>query len=435
MSNPPVTPKPATRALNCPNCGAALVLRSMGQAINVVCDHCHAILDAKDPNLRILQEFQKQLDPDTPLIPLGTRGKLRGADYEVIGFQRRTIFVEGVHYSWREYLLFNPYKGYRYLSEYNGHWNDIAPCAGLPTDAGDRAIYLGKTYKHFQTAKAETTYVLGEFPWKVRYGDEAECTDYIDAPYMLSSEITENETTWSFGEYTPASTIWKAFNLPGSPPPSLGVYENQPSSLGISASAVWVTFFLLAAALLVLMVANSVLSAREPVFDQNYVFQQRPGQEASFVTPVFELQGRTSNVELKTTASVNNQWIYLNYALINDESGQAFDFGREVSYYHGYDSDGSWSEGSSNDSVFVPSVPPGRYYLRIEPESEAGARAIAYSVEVVRDVPVMSLYLVAFLALLLPALLVSWRIFNFEQMRWAESDHPIDLHLHSGDSD
>lgn len=435
MSTPPVPPKPTTKALNCPNCGAALVLRSMDRAVNVVCDHCHAILDAKNPNLQILQGFQKRLDPDTPLIPLGTRGKLRGTEYEVIGFQRRTILVDEVHYSWHEYLLFNPYKGYRYLSEYNGHWNDIAPCTSLPTDDGDRVRYLGKTYKHFQTANAETTFVLGEFPWQVRYGEMVECTDYVDAPYMLSSEITKGETTWSLGEYTPGSTIWKAFNLPGLPPAALGVYENQPSSLGVSASAVWLTFSVMTAALLLFLMVDSVLSLREPVLDQNYVYQTRAGQEASFVTPVFELHGRTSDVEVKTTANVSNQWIYLNYALINEDTGQAFDFGREVSYYYGHDSDGNWTEGSSHDSVLVPSVPSGRYYLRIEPESEAGSGAISYSVEVTRDVPVMGLYLVAFMALLLPALLVSWRIFNFEQMRWSESDHPINLHLTSQDDD
>jgi hypothetical protein len=171
------------------------------------------------------------------------------------------------------------------------------------------------------------------------------------------------------------------------------------------------------------------------VFRQSYVFQPTSGQEASFMTPVFELTGRTSNIEVASSAAINNQWIYLNYALINDESGQAYDFGREVSYYHGYDSDGSWSEGSSHDTVYVPAVPSGHYYLRIEPESDRKLGPISYSVTVTRDVPVLSLYLIAFLALLVPALLISWRAFNFEQMRWSESDHPRQLHFGKSDDD
>ena len=72
---------------------------------------------------------------------------------------------------------------------------------------------------------------------------------------------------------------------------------------------------------------------------------------------------------VRSQATVDNSWIYLSMALINDESGVAYDFGREVSYYHGRDSDGSWSEGSTSDEAVLPSIPAGRYYLRIEPEA------------------------------------------------------------------
>jgi hypothetical protein len=260
----------------------------------------------------------------------------------------------------------------------------------------------------------------------VRVNEQALCSDYVHAPFMLSSERMDNETTWSLGEYVSGKDIWKNFKLPGLPPAPIGVYENQPSPLGAKAGAIWLTFTILAMALLFVLIANYTVSGRDRVFLQNYVFyQNRPGQEPSFVTPVFELKGRTSNIEVQTKAALNNEWIYLNYALINDDTGQAYDFGREVSYYSGRDSDGAWTEGNREDSVFVPAVPSGRYYLRVEPESSPSFGPIQYSVAVIRDVPVMSLYLVAFIALLFPALLISWRAFNFEQMRWAESDHPL----------
>src|SRR5206468_4089554 len=120
--------------------------------------------------------------------------------------------------------------------------------------------------------------------------------------------------------------------------------------------------------------------------------------EASFVTDVFELTGRTSTVEVKTYAPVSNHWIYLNYALINQDTGQAWDFGREVRYYYGYDSDGSWTEGKQNDDVVIPSVPPGHYYLRIEPEADPSLSGIPYTVDVTYDVPVYGIYGIAFLA-------------------------------------
>src|SRR5260221_7634124 len=221
---PPLSPRPRTAGLNCPKCGAAISLRSFGQAITVVCGGCHSILDAKDPNLAILQQFEAITSVAKPLIPLGARGKLRGTDYEVTGFQRRSIQVDGISYTWQEYVLFNPYKGIRYLSEYNGHWNDISICKQLPMDQGGAANYLGESYKHFQTCDASTDFVLGEFPWQVRVGEHAAVTDYVHPPRVLSSEKMDKEVTWSIGEENECPEIWDTFKFISNPPASTGAY-------------------------------------------------------------------------------------------------------------------------------------------------------------------------------------------------------------------
>ncbi|MGB8459958.1 MAG: DUF4178 domain-containing protein [Candidatus Acidiferrum sp.] len=430
LSNPP---KPQVKALNCPQCGAAIVLRSMGNAETVVCGSCHSILDAKDPNLQILQKFQVITGEVPPLIPLGTRGKIRGTDYDVIGFQRRSITVEGIRYDWHEYVLFNPYKPTRYLTEYQGHWNDISVCKELPIIKFSTANYLGEIYKHFQTADADTNYVLGEFPWQVRVGEHAALTDYVKPPRVLSSEKSANEVTWSIGEYMYGADIWKAFNLPGHAPEAVGVYENQPSPVSQNVKGIWSAFLAFAILLLVLLAGFDLASSKTTAFDSSYRLNAgEPKGEASFVTDVFNLDGRTSNVEITTSANVDNSWIYVNYALIDQDSGRAWDFGREVSYYHGYDSDGSWTEGSRKDEVIIPSVPSGHYYLRIEPEVDPKHPPLVYTVQVRRDVTVPGLFGVAFLALLLPAIAITWRSLSFERARWAESDHPP---IHIGNSE
>ncbi len=431
---PPLSgpPKPQAQALNCPSCGAAITLRSFGQAETVVCGSCRSVLDAKDPNLAILQKFEKATSAVKPLIPLGTRGKLRGTDYEVIGFQRRETTVDEITFYWHEYLLFNPYKGFRYLSEYNGHWNDISICKQLPVvegalsaGPGSSASYLGEEYKHFQTCTASTDFVLGEFPWQVRVGESASVTDYVHPPRVLSSEELNKELTWSIGEYMYGREIWEAFGLPGAPPEAEGVYENQPSPVGIDLKNLWLTFAAFAAVLILLMVGFDIISLREPVLHQTYQLNRADTRgEVSFVTDVFELKGRTSNVEVKTYSPVHNHWIYVNYALINHDTGEAWDFGREVSYYQGYDSDGSWSEGKQNDIVLVPSVPAGHYYFRIEPEADPTLPGIPYTVDVRRDVPVAGIYGIALVILLVPPLIISLRAYSFERTRWEESDHP-----------
>jgi len=420
----PAAPQAHVKSLKCPTCGAQLAVRSFENAVTVVCRSCHSILDAKDPNLRVLQQFKAATDEAHPLIPLGARGKLRGTDYMAIGFQRRTITVDDIDYSWHEYLLFNPYKGYRYLSEYNGHWNDISPMKSPPTVGASYVTYLGQHFKHFQTARAKTTFVLGEFPWQVRVGETAETTDYVHPPLVISSETTDDkEVTWSLGEYTPGADIWKAFALEGEPPPAIGVYANQPSPYKGRVFGMWTAWLLLTAALIFVAIGVSMTLPHEVVYRGSYTFDPRSRNEASFVTNPFELKGHPSGVSVATGARVDNNWIYLNYALINADSNDAYDFGREVSYYHGVDSDGSWTEGSQADEVVLSSVPPGRYYLRIEPEGNVMGPPVAYTVAVTRGVQNGWLYLVAFFALLAPVILVTIRSGGFEQRRWAESDH------------
>jgi len=292
--------------------------------------------------------------------------------------------------------------------------NDVSPAT---------VSYLGETYKHFQTAKAGTSFVLGEFPWLVRVGESSDVSDYVSPPRVISSERTGKEVTWSMGEYISGHDIWKAFGLQGEPPERIGVYENQPSPLSADTNAIWVAFGGFMLVLVMMMILFWSFARSEQVVEGNYAFNTNERGEASFVTDVFQLKGHISDLDLKTTADVNNNWIYLNYALINQDTGQAYDFGREVSYYSGYDEDGSWSEGSRADSVVIPSVPPGNYYLRVEPESDFGHGTISYSISASRDVPQASFLGIALLALLIPAGLITWRSMNFEHLRWAESDY------------
>jgi hypothetical protein len=433
---PKIVPKP--KALNCPSCGSAIELRAMGAAAAVVCSYCSVTLDATNPQLVILQRFQAQMTVQ-PLIPLGSRGKLSGAVWEVIGFQQRGIDVEGTNYFWREYVLFNPYKGFRYLSEYDNHWSFVTPIPSLPVPGVNNynrptMTFDGVIYDHFQTAQAYTWFVIGEFPWQVKVGEIVTTADYVAAPKMLSSETTENEVNWSRGEYIDGKDIWAAFQLPGAPPPAVGVYSIQPAPVEVQQSGrPWKLFFIFAALLFGMMMFFSMSALEETVLEQTYTFQPLANGEKSFVTKPFQLKGNSANLRVEVTGQLENSWAFFGMALINEDTGQAYDFGRQISSYHGVDEGEFWTEDDRVDAAILPSIPGGKYYLRIEPETEpvpAGAsplavKPITYTVRLIRDVPFYFRYFLGMFLLLLPLPFMGRKRGSFEQTRWTESDYGV----------
>src|SRR5579871_2789829 len=368
FDTPELEAKVKASSLSCPSCGAPLTISAAGHTLSVVCAGCRSILDARDPNLQVLQKFDaKQMIQ--PVIPLGTRGKLHGDDYEVIGFQIRSTDADDFPDSWAEYLLFNRYKGFRYLTEYNGHWNDVKTIPAVPDriQVGKKggAKFLGHTYVLFDTELATTSYVLGEFPWRAHVGEKNGIKDFIAAPRILSGEISGDETVWSLGEYMTGAEVWAAFRMPGKAPAARGIFANQPSPYVGQARSMWGLCLNLLSITILLAIVVYLMAAQQSVVQHQYGFSPHTTGETSFVTDSFEVSGHPSNVEISIRTDLDNNWAYFNLALINEATGQGYDFGREVSYYTGRDSDGAWTEGSRNSSVLVP-VAPGKYYLRVE---------------------------------------------------------------------
>jgi hypothetical protein len=335
---------------------------------------------------------------------------------------RRTV-IDKLPYTWGEYLLYNPSLGFRWLTEYAGHWTLTKTASATPKRHGDRATvaYLGTEFRHFQTAKAEVTYVVGEFPWQVRVGQTAVVADYVDPPLILSSETTEHETTWSIGDYVEGARVWQAFALEGPPPAARGVGAVQPSPFDAHRSNVFWLFVAFVTLAVAVQLLFAIFSQHRLVFERG--FEYRPGAATNaVVTDPFPLTGRRSNVALEIETSLLNNWAYFNLALINQGTGTALRFGREVSFYRGRDSDGDWTEGSAADRVVLPSVMSGTYYLLIEPEPRP--QPMRYVVRVRRDVPQTGYLWIALVVLAIPPVIFWYRRHAFEYRRWQESDHP-----------
>ncbi|BCS31794.1 hypothetical protein TBR22_A09980 [Luteitalea sp. TBR-22] len=408
---------------NCANCGAAVELRALSHTLSVACTSCGAVIDARDRNVVALQDAAAR-EWIRPVIPLGSRGQWAGQPYDVIGFQQRSVTVDGTRYPWDEYVLFNPYHGFRYLTAYNGHWNDVTPVRELPAQAmtsrGIGQSQGGNTFKHFQRATARTDYVLGEFPWRAQAGESVETDDYVDPPFMLSAEGTAQERTWSRGVYTDPKQIWQAFQVPGDPPVPEGVFANQPNPYVEKSRALWRAFRWLAGLLLVLMLWRLISGGSEQVFSGGYTYV--PGQpESSFVTPTFTLKS-AGTVDVKILTSITNSWIGFDVALVNLDTGEAQNVDAEIGYYAGVEGGESWTEGSRSALMTLPRMPAGQYYLRVEPEGPAGV-TVPYTISVRRDVPDPTPYLLGIVLLLIRPLWIWFRKNIFEHKRDQESDY------------
>jgi len=237
---------------------------------------------------------------------------------------------------------------------------------------------------------------------------------------------------WSIGESVEGKALWAAFGLKGEPPAREGVGVVQVSPYTGQGRTMLMLFLLLAGALLLAEIVSVLLAQSRLAYEQRFAYQGGKGPLVPVVTEPFDLTGRQANVQVEIDTDLSNNWAYFNMALINEATGQGLNFGREVSYYSGRDEDGSWSEGGRRDEVYLPSVPSGRYYLLIEPETSASS--MTYEVHVRRDAPRFIHLLWALPLLCIFPLLFWYRSRRFEAQRWMESDHPMPSLARLGES-
>jgi hypothetical protein len=412
-----------TKSLSCTQCGGPLELRAPDQTQRVACPYCGSLLDATG-NFAVLEALTRP--GFKTCLELGSKGKLHGVDWSVIGAMERSVTAEGVRYPWREYLLYEPKHGFRWLVEANGHWSFVEPVNAGDITGQVTPRYKGNRFLHFQNGEAVVDYVIGEFYWAVARGDKVASRDFVCPPLMLSEETDEvnQEVTWSLGTYIEPKEVEQAFRGKDMPW-RRGIAPNQPSPWTGRAGALWRTaalaFVAMFAIYLFLLFASLPTVFQQDVTLAPTLVSGAP-ESATFTEPFVVSRGGT--LQVKVTAPVNNSWLYLDGALINEETGAIDEFDMEIAYYYGSDGDGSWSEGGRTATEYLRSVPAGRYVLRLAPQWQAGLQPANYEVKVRSRVPRFGqLFFLGILLFIWP-IRVAWSSSRFESQRWSESDHP-----------
>jgi hypothetical protein len=200
----------------CPNCAASLQV-TLASTKSLTCKSCNSIIDVSQGVAGQLSHAL-QAEPVNPLIALGSTGKLQGVSWQLVGFQHRMGYEvddPDEHFGWTEYLLYNRKRGFTFLVDSTEGWSLATPTTGAPTVSpnGSTATYLANKYAQKYSYKAETTYVAGEFYWRVERGQQSNNTDFEKGAVLLSREETPNEVTWSMGSKLNSETVAKSFNL------------------------------------------------------------------------------------------------------------------------------------------------------------------------------------------------------------------------------
>jgi hypothetical protein len=457
-------PPAATRrdlALNCPNCGSPLKLVAPDQTERVACPSCNGLLDCSQGKLTFLKSLKQ---PHAAMaIPLGTEGTLRGQKVVCAGHMVRSCTVDGIDYPWGEYLLVTRTHGLLWLVQSEGHWSLAEPLSAgeAPQDVSLARSFTwkGDAFRRFQDVTARVRGVWGEFPWKVELNEQAEIAEWVAPPTSLSLETQKHqgggsEANWTRSTYLEPSEVQAAFALkdPLPHPQGVAAFQPNPHKGRLKEIGTWMAVAL--ALLIGLMMVQSLTHGNALVWGQQVNLEEtfpqlrptsplpgtarRPAprtpapadpsapapepQEPVLVVGPLDIKEGRKNLAFTLSSPVDNQWIGVEGALVNEATGLVEAFEVASSYYHGVDDGESWSEGSAKETVYLSAVPEGRYMLRLAPQWDGPRPPVRTITMELRSGVMHYPYIgLAFLAIVLGPVLLLFKVMAFEGRRWQES--------------
>ncbi|MBF9223544.1 DUF4178 domain-containing protein [Hymenobacter ruricola] len=416
------TPRPESAQLNCPACGTSITYYDVEGSEYYACPNCHTYFQwSGEEKPKVFGKYD-QAPRTSPALPIGAVGTLLGRMFRVVGVVSRR---EANHpqYSWREYQLFEAgTRQYAQLAEFDGHWTLI--WAASKQDA-DREEYKLPDFKLFNKYQSRVNWALGEFDWDIETDSNLHVTEYIKPPYLLVQEQRGNEKNWYRGRHVAPQEVAEAFHISRSALPSqygTGAVEPAPGSK--SWGALWALTGLVLAALLAMQLVLVVRTGK-PLLSQTIQVvpdtTAAPGTGRVLVSPSFTLDHQAA-LQVDLTASLSNQWLELPVSLVNEQTGQGFEFTKNIEFYSGVEGGESWVEGGRDADAVLSRVPAGRYHLNFYPFTEKGVTP-ELQVTVWADPALPSnFFVVAGLVLLLPMVQV-FRRSRHERRRWANSDY------------
>ena len=381
----------AGRKFDCPGCGGSLEIRAAGYTTTVACRYCGSVIDVASPDATLITQYHQAMADLA--IPLGTRGTIAGIEWEAIGWQSRSAAGEG----WDEFLLFNPYAGYRWLVLDDGEWTFGRALESLPELRSDEVVrWQGATWEaEDEPAQMVTTRVVGEFYWRVKVDETVTGRTFWSGNRQLSCEQNRDEVNWTALEPIDRRDVGKAFGIGpdgGAHPGGGGGFGRKGSGSGDGGAqrfagnqaaddfaterfmpppfVRWTFVAAMFAAALVFITMAVFGGHGTPATGSLSVVAEGP--ERTITIGPIEAKRTWQAVTINATAETfDNKWVDLDYALVDRATHQAIEAGDTEEHYSGTDSDGAWSEGSYSTSALIARVPRGTYDVVITASAHA----------------------------------------------------------------
>ncbi len=349
----------AGRAITCPACGGAIEVRAAGFSVNLACQHCGSLLDVSRPEVALIRKYKRAMNRFA--LEIGKRGTVFGQEWEIVGALRRKDQIA----IWQEFLLFNPYLGYRWLVVADGQWQFGTPVADRPQGHLNRVTWRGESFGRLgRDQSTSTTAVAGEFYWRVKVGDTATATLFQSGETILSRENSDGEENWTQLVPVAEAEIENAFGLKRRSLPRRKAAQglmNFRAAPGMEQDDLGRMFMLATAISLFAAIAMALLAG--PTTKAGRMIQVPVGGRVDPVkvgTITVERPWQFVTVEADTN-TFENRWVDLEYNLVDRSSEQSIDAFGLVEHYAGTDSDGAWSEGSYHGETMFGHIPRGTY--------------------------------------------------------------------------
>ncbi|TYZ07612.1 DUF4178 domain-containing protein [Hymenobacter lutimineralis] len=437
MSHVPAT-SAAPAHVPCPKCHHQVPYFDQENSTFFVCPACHAYFKAEDDNAPVsLGKFEGN---QKPVLPLGAVGTLRGQQYRVLGWMLRK--EKQAIYQWHEYMLRHEETGIQaQLAMYEGHWMLVGPAgrdykvSGRATSRGAQILDEDTSYDIYNSYSPVTLYAEGEFDWEIHEASKLTVTEYIAPPHMLVREKQGHQAAhWYRALHIEPSEVAEGFQVPNQRMPfRTGVGAIQPAPAQNSWPAL--RSFSLNMALLVIITQLALLfikpekqvllqdfsTGRETVPTGANAEAVAAGSNRVLVSKAFEIEGPAA-LQFALTSSLANQWLEVPVTLVNERTGQRYEFTKSLEYYSGVEDGESWSEGSQDQDATLANIPTGRYHLTLYPVSENG-QDLPLHLGVSQHTPLQSNAVVLLLLLAVYPVIQYLRRHSHEHNRWANSNY------------